>query len=42
MGNRAGTDDVVDDELPLNTDGRVEAVNAGAAEVEGVWMNSVV
>jgi len=42
MGNRAGRDDVVDDELPPNIDGRVEAVNAGAAEVEGVCMNGVV
>ena len=39
MGNRAGSDDVVDDELPPKTGGRLEAANAGTVEVEGVWTN---
>ena len=39
MGKRAWIDDVVDDELPPKLGGKVEAVNAGAAGVEGVWMN---
>jgi hypothetical protein len=39
MGSRAGSDDVVDDELPPpKVDGTVEAANTGTAEVEGVWM----
>ena len=39
MGSRAGSDDVEDDVLAPKVGGRVEAVNAGAAEVEGLWMN---